>query len=152
MVKHQRKNRIERSDQMVAIFEMLKTSSWYEKKITRLLKPYGISHEQYNVLRILEFNYPRSFSLKEIQSRLLNQTANTTRLVNKLRTNGLLICDVQEKDKRSLRIVISKEGLDALHQVEMVLGEFVSKIIKSLDAMDAKAVTKIMRDIRRTDI
>jgi len=147
-----RKNRIERSDQMVAIFEMLKTSSWYEKRIAHLLKPFGVSHEQYNVLRILEFNHPRSFSLKEIQNRLLNKTANTTRLVNKLRTKGFLICEVQETDKRSLRIVISREGLDALHQIEMVLGEFVSKIIKSLDAMDAKAVTKIMREIRRIDI
>ena len=75
---------------LIAILEILKSGYWYDKKVQTVLRPFGISHEQFNVLRILEHNHPRSFSLKEIQSRLMNQTANTTRLVEKLKLKKLV--------------------------------------------------------------
>lgn len=141
--------RIERSDQMVAIFELLKTSSWYEKKIGQLLKPYDVSHEQYNVLRILEHNNPRSFTLKEIQSRLLNKTANTTRLVEKLKQKGYLTTKQQKSDRRALRITISNKGLNALKKINRPVKEMVKKINKSIGTDESKVVMRILRDLRK---
>ena len=141
--------RIERSDQMVAIFELLKTSSWYEKKIGQLLKPYDVSYEQYNVLRILQHNNPRSFTLKEIQSRLLNKTANTTRLVEKLKQKGYLTTKQQKSDRRALRIIISNKGLNALKKINKPVKEMVKNINKSIGTNESKVVMRILRDLRK---
>ncbi len=141
--------RIERSDQMVAIFEILKTASWYEKKIGQLLNPHGISHEQYNVLRILEYNKTRSFTLKEIQSRLLNKTANTTRLVEKLKQKGYLSTQQQESDRRALRIIITKKGLNALKEINKPIKELVKNINAIISIDDSREVMHILRHLRK---
>jgi len=141
--------RTQQSDQLIAIFEILKTGSWYEKKVALLLKPHDISHEQFNVLRILEHNCPRSFSLKEIQSRLLNKTANATRLVEKLKRKGYLSSQQLKSDRRALRIVISKKGLKATERIDLSLKDLIKSIRSTFSKKDSQEVVRILREIRK---
>ena len=119
------------------------------KKVAHLLKPHDISHEQFNVLRILEHKYPRSFSLKEIQSRLLNKTANATRLVEKLKTKGYLTREQLKSDRRALRIAISKKGMKAVERADQSLHALGKSVQTTLNKKDSRDVVRILRGLRK---
>jgi len=134
--------------QLIAVLEILKSGYWYDKKVQNVLNPFGISHEQFNVLRILEHHYPRSFSLKEIQSRLMNQTANTTRLVEKLRIKSLVASTYSKTNRRTLEISITESGLVLLKQIRKPLFKLATKVETVLSYQDAHQLVKILRNFR----
>ena len=135
--------------QLLAILEILKSGYWYDKKVQAVLRPFGISHEQFNVLRILEHNLSRSYSLKEIQSRLMNQTANTTRLVEKLKLKKLVNSSYSKTNRRKLEITITKSGINLLVKIHTPLMELASQVDSVLSNKDAELLIKILRKFRK---
>ena len=133
---------------LLAVLEILKSGYWYDKKVQEVLKPFGISHEQYNVLRILEHHHPRKFSLKEIQNRLMNRTANTTRLVEKLRVKGYVTSAYAETNRRTLQIGISKSGLNLQKRISNPIMELGKQVSNVLGKKDAERLAKILRKFR----
>ena len=51
---------------------------------SRLFKPYDLSPQQYNVLRILRGQKDKSIALMDIEHRMLDKSSNVSRLVDKL--------------------------------------------------------------------
>lgn len=133
---------------LLAVLEILKSGYWYDKKVVEVLKPFGISHEQYNVLRVLEHHHPRKFSLKEIQNRLMNKTPNTTRLVEKLRVKGYVSSEYAETNRRMLQIDITKSGLKLLKQIHNPIMDLGAKVSTVLNEKDAKTLVRILRQFR----
>ena len=133
---------------LIAILEILRSGYWYDKKVQAVLKPFGISHEQYNVLRILEHNHPRQYSLKEIQSRLMNKTPNTTRLVEKLRVKGYVQSSYSPINRRMLQIGITGEGMELLKQIKGPILDMGGRVQKVLNERDARALIRILRRFR----
>lgn len=136
-------------DHLIALLEVLRTGYWYHKKVSDLLKPFDISHEQFNVLRILQHAGSRPFSLKEIQSRLLNQTANTTRLVEKLRLKGLLSSKYSESNRRKLEIRITKRGIDLLNQINEPLMAMNTAYGSKITAAESAEMIDLLRRLRK---
>ncbi len=136
--------------QLIALLEILKTSYWYTKELKEVLKPYEISHEQFNILRILEYNQDRKFSLKEIQSRIMNKTENATRLVEKLRLKGYIKSELSKSNRRTLEIQIEKKGLDLLVKIKEPLLSLGNRINNKFTLNDAKILTRILRRLRTT--
>lgn len=136
-------------DGLIALLEVLKTGYWYHKKVSDLLKPFDISHEQYNVLRILQHGDPRPFSLKEIQSRLLNQTANTTRLVEKLRKKGYLTSKYSETNRRRLEIRITEKGGKLLTEILTPLMEMNDLVGSRITLSESKEMIDLLRRLRQ---
>jgi len=134
--------------QLIAVLEILKSGYWHDKRVQSVLKPFGLSHEQFNVLRILEHNYPRTYSLKEIQSRLMNQTANTTRLVEKLKWKKLIVSAYSKRNRRMLEIGITASGLQLLKKIKIPLFELSNNVESVLSDQDAKKLIGILRKFR----
>ena len=139
------------SVQLIAVLELLKTGYWYDRKVREVLKPFDISHEQFNVLRILEHNHPKKFSLKEIQSRLMNKTDNTTRLVEKLRQRGLVKSAYSKTNRRMLEIGITAKGLELLIQIRKPLFELNDRVKEVMPQKDAEELMRILRRFRGMD-
>jgi DNA-binding MarR family transcriptional regulator len=57
------------------------TASWLNLKNTQRLKPYGISPQQYNILRILRGQHPNSATVTLLTERMLDKNSNASRLV-----------------------------------------------------------------------
>ena len=133
---------------LLAVLEIMKSGYWYDRKVREVLKPFGISHEQYNVLRILEHNHPRKFSLKEIQNRLMNKTANATRLVEKLRLKGYLSCEFAENNRRTLQIGITRSGMNLQKRIRVPILELGGQVGTVLNEKDAEKLTKLLRKFR----
>lgn len=138
------------NDQLNVLLEILKSGYWYNRKVTDVLKPFGISHEQYNVLRILEYGYPETYSLKKIQKKLMNQTANTTRLVEKLKVKGYLTSAYSKSNRRTLEIKLTQSGQTLLNAMRIPLMEMYDRVTEHVNADESKMLLVALRKIRKS--
>lgn len=101
-----------------AIVNILFTNSYIVSKQNSFLKPFGLSPEQYNVLRILRGQNGNPITVSSIQDRMLNKMSNASRLVEKLKQKGLVLREECPADRRQVDIMITQKGLDLLDQLE----------------------------------
>ncbi len=107
-----------RSDFQKAIINIFYTSGWLYNKHAQALKPFGISNEQFNVLRILRGQYPNAASVKLLIDRMLDKNSNASRIVEKLRIKGLVERKECSMDRRQVDVIISQKGLDLLEEID----------------------------------
>lgn len=96
------------------------TSGWLENEMARLFKQYGISMQQYNVLRILRGQHPKAVMLTQITERMIDKMSNATRLVEKLKQKNLVTREVSAKSRRQVDIHITENGLDLLEKLDLI--------------------------------
>ena len=94
------------------------TGNYLHKRIMSLLRPFGISPQQHNVLTILRGQHPVPCSLGDIQERMLDRMSNATRLVDKLLEKGLVDRGQCEANRRKIDITITAVGLALLTRVD----------------------------------
>ena len=99
-----------------AIINVLVTADRISSRINGALKPLGISKEQYNVLRILRGQSPIPCALQVVSGRMISQSSNASRLVDKLVSRGLVERRLCESNRRKVDILITEPGLDLLAQ------------------------------------
>ena len=77
-------------------------------KFNEILKPYDISREQYNVLRILRGQKGCPANLSVIQDRMLSKNSNTTRLIDKLLLKNYVTREVCPNNRRKIEVLITQ--------------------------------------------
>jgi DNA-binding MarR family transcriptional regulator len=83
------------------------TSGWLQNIYARFFKNYGLSQQQFNVLRILRGQHPKPVMLCQITERMIDKMSNATRLVEKLRQKGLVTRELNDKSRRKVDIKIT---------------------------------------------
>ena len=104
-----------------ATLNIVVTASWLSSQMHLILKPFGISKEQFNVLRILRGQHPKPSSLGLITDRMVDKMSNATRLVDKLKQGRLVSREICPTNRRKVDIRITKKGLDLLDQIDPVV-------------------------------
>ena len=77
-----------KNEQLKAVVNILYSASWLSNFINETMKPLKISMQQYNMLRILNGQYPNSMSVKLLTERMIDKMSNTSRLIDKLVEKG----------------------------------------------------------------
>ncbi|MFZ9504335.1 MAG: MarR family winged helix-turn-helix transcriptional regulator, partial [Cyclobacteriaceae bacterium] len=96
-----------RSEAHKAMVNLIFTSSQLLNRISDVTENYGITRQQYNVLRILRGRFPGAASVNEIKDRMLDRMSDCSRLVDRLSAKGLIQKSLCPTDKRSVDITIS---------------------------------------------
>lgn len=125
---------------------ILFTSSWLHTVLSNALKPFGISVQQYNVLRILKGQCPKPAMLGLIQERMMDKMSNATRLVDKLIEKGLVDRKQCPMNRRQVDIVITKEGIALLENIQPVLKKVDSSF--GIDAEEARDLNNLLDKFR----
>ncbi|VXB09113.1 MarR family winged helix-turn-helix transcriptional regulator [Maribacter litoralis] len=99
--------------------------------VSTVLKPYDISVQQFNVLRILRGQNGKPANLSTINERMVTKMSNTTRLVDKLILKGFVNRTVCEKNRRKVEIVITENGLKILNEIDGILFEAEENMLKN---------------------
>ena len=120
----------------------------YERKLDHAFSIFGMSNEQFRILQILEGAPPEGFALKEIQKSLPNQTANTTRLVDKLNQKNYITKKSAKADKRELRINLTEQGIRALQDARAEIKQVEKKMSKSLKSKNVKLVVNELEKMK----
>ncbi len=83
------------------------TAAFYRNEFRGRLEPYGISPEQFNILRILRGQHPNPASAKLVMERMIDKSSNVSRLVEKLRTKGMVSRTACDRDRRAVDLEIT---------------------------------------------
>lgn len=110
-----------KSKRQRAYLNILFTASILNLEHTRLFKPFSISMQQYNVLRILRGQNNKPVSIGLIQERMLDIQSNASRLIDKLEDKKLVNRKVCPSDKRQMEITITPEGLNLLMRLDEIV-------------------------------
>ncbi|HYJ63295.1 MAG TPA: MarR family transcriptional regulator [Parafilimonas sp.] len=126
---------------------ILYTAWWLKTLMSKELKEYGLTHEQYNVLRILKGKHPEKICVKEIACRMIEKNSNVPRIIDRLETKKLVQRITSDNDKRETVIILTKAGINILqHSTDRI-----NKIMDdSIHISDKKAalLNQILEEIR----
>jgi DNA-binding MarR family transcriptional regulator len=106
-----------------ALLNVLYTADALMQKITAVLKPFKLSHSQYNVLRILRGAKPDGLACQEISERMISRDPDITRLLDRLEARGLVTRTRDQKDRRVVTARITREGLRLLEALDKPIAE-----------------------------
>ena len=123
------------------------TASWLQTRGTRILKPYGITIQQYNVLRILRGQHGKPASVGLLQERMLDKSSNASRLVDKLLAKKLVKRKTSPNDRRQVDILITNDGLTLLNELELKMNEWDSQL-KTLSEKEALMLSDLLDKLR----
>ena len=107
-----------KSSNQKAIINLIYTANWLSSKQQEFLKPFGITGQQFNILRILKGQHPKSISGTEIKSRMLDRNSDISRLLDRLTLKKLITKNVCPNDKRAFDVAITALGLNLLLSLE----------------------------------
>ncbi len=103
------------------VLNLIVTASHISEKLAEALKPFEISNQQFNVLRILRGQKEKPANLSTIQDRMVNKMSNTTRLVDKLVDKKLCERIVCPSNRRKVEIRITKRGMELLATLDPII-------------------------------
>lgn len=124
------------------------TSINFKDGILSALKPYEISIEQFNVLRILRGKNGEPSNLKDIQDRMISKMSNTTRLVDKLILKNLVERFICEKNRRKVDIYITKDGLKLLDILDPIIEKKENELTSNLSTAELETLNLLLTKIR----
>ena len=94
------------------------TNSWINSCLLRKLKPFGLTPNQYYILKILNEVFPNSYSNNDIICRMINQSSNSSRIIDKLFLKKLASRDENKTDRRLVEIKITEKGVDLIKKID----------------------------------
>jgi len=112
------KSNVTMDDAKKVILNLMYTQTVIADKFNEILKPYDLSSEQYNVLRILRGQKGCPANMFLIQERMIAKNSNTTRLIDKLLLKGLVTREVCPENRRKIEVQITEKGLDLLDELD----------------------------------
>lgn len=128
---------------------------WYTRSVLlteqrRLFRTFKITPEQYNILRILVGQKGNPLALNDLTARMIDPSSNTSRLVEKLRSKGLLVRRECPEDRRRVDVLITGEGLDLVRKVTPKVEALESHFESVISEEDARALNATLERFHAT--
>lgn len=101
-----------------AIVSLLYCSNFVINAQQEAFKIFGITHQQFNALRILRGQYPNPANLNLIKDRLIDKNSDVSRLIERLRISGCVERVTCPNDRRSVDVKITDKGLTILAEID----------------------------------
>lgn len=130
------------------VLNILYTQNVISEKFSDVLKPFDISSEQFNVLRILRGQKGAPANMFLIQERMLAKTSNTTRLVDKLLLKGLVTRKVCPENRRKIEVKITQKGLDLLAELDPKVDGHEAIFVQNLDTEELETLNNLLEKFR----
>ena len=135
-----------KSEHQKLLVNIMFTSSWLYRMHGQFLKSYGISPEQFNVLRILRGQHPKCANNQLITERMIDKSSNCSRIVEKLKQKGFVDRKENKDDRRHVDITITQKGLTLLEKIDVENN--IENFQKSLTAKEAEQLNDLLDKLR----
>jgi len=133
-----------------ALVNILFTYGWELERIKKIVETENITHQQYNILRILRGSYPNPLSTLQIRERMLDKMSDTSRMVDRLIIKHLAVKTVSRRDRRLVDVVISEEGLTLLKKIEARV-DIVSEVMSNVSEDEAEQLSNLLDKVRSSN-
>ena len=129
------------------LLEVLQTASLINNLHLKYLKPFNLSVQQYNIIRILRNEYPGSLTIQAVKEQMVDRTPNTTRMVDKLLSQKFVTRIRSVKDRRKVFVKITPVGLEIMGKIDVILQDFL-KITNSLSAEEINQLSGLLGKLK----
>jgi DNA-binding MarR family transcriptional regulator len=124
------------------------TNNWIHFKHNKYLKPFEISIQQYNVLRILNGQIDQPITINEIIDRMLDKMSNASRLVDKLFAKGYVRREQKAGNRRACDVTITPKGISFLAEVTKSING-IEKDMNPLSEVEFEELNRLLDKIRK---
>ena len=132
------------NERVKALLNIKYTANYLDTIGNTFLKPFNISEQQYNILRILR-GAKEAITVNAVKDRMVQKSPNSTRLMDKLCDKGFIERVRCENDRRVVYVKINDDGLALLNKINM--NEFGSCLNK-ISEKEAKQLNNILDKLR----
>jgi DNA-binding MarR family transcriptional regulator len=134
-----------------ALLNIRRTAGYLEHTMQQILKQYGLTEPQYNVLRILRGAGPGGLRCSEIGERMITRDPDITRLLARLESHRLIERWRDAEDRRATQSRISATGMEILAQLDPVVETTATSLLQHLDKPRLGLLIDLMEEVRHTD-
>ncbi len=126
---------------------VLYTAWWLKTMSSKELKNFDLTHEQYNVLRILKGKHPEKMCVKDIASRMIEKNSNVPRIIDRLNNKKLIKRGQGEIDGRQTVMSLTDGGIKVLENATEALNQIWdnSILISTNEANDLNVLLEKLR-------
>ena len=132
------------NNKVKALINIKYTANWLSSKETEFFSPYGISSQQYNILRILG-GAKEQIKVQVVKDRMIVRAPNATRLMDKLCDKNLIERERCDHDRRVVYVKISNEGLELLSTID---DNKNLSFLENLSEEEAETLSNLLDKIR----
>lgn len=130
---------------------LLRTADLIGREIAEVLKPYGVSPTQYNVLRILRGAGPGGLACGEIGGRMITQDPDITRLLDRMQKAGWIERTRDSRDRRVVTTRLTKQGKRVMEELEEPLARFERQRLKRVGEKRLHELVELLDVMRSSE-
>ena len=123
------------------------THGWLVSKHAKILKKFGVTTAQFNILRILRGQHPNSAPISLLKERMLDKMSDSSILVERLKLKGLLTRKMCKDDRRRVNVLITRKGLGLLSKMDEHDKEAES-FFSNISKLEAKELNSLLDKTR----
>jgi MarR family transcriptional regulator, 2-MHQ and catechol-resistance regulon repressor len=139
-----------RNEWQKGMINLLYTYNYISYGLKGYLEDYDLSHQQFNVLRILNGSHPQPLSTQEIRNRMLDKASDASRIVDRLIAKELLMKKGCDKDKRLVDVTITDKGKELVQGLIEKEDTMIMQVMGNLTEADAKKLNELLDKVRET--
>ena len=137
-----------RNEYQKAGVNLLYTYGWLMERTKELFASEDITPQQFNILRILRGSFPQPLSTLQIRERMIDKMSDTSRIVDRLITKGLVKKGTCKTDRRLVDVMITDKGKKMLERLDKRQDE-LDNIIGNLSEKEAANLSELLDKITR---
>lgn len=126
---------------------LMYTYGWVMERIKELFATEDITPQQFNILRILRGSHPQPLSTLQIRERMLDKMSDTSRIVDRLITKGLVKKAICKTDRRLVDVLITEKGRKMLERLDLRQDE-LDNIVGNLSEKEATTLSELLDKLR----
>ena len=138
------------SQNQKAGLNLLYTAWWLKTMLSSELKQLGLTHEQYNVLRILKGKNPEQMCVKDIGCRMIERSSNVPRILDRLVAKNLVERTTSNIDKRETVMTLTEAGMDILRNATLAINRTLKQNV-SINEDDAALLNELLEKFREKE-
>lgn len=136
--------------QAEVLLNLMRTTDALARGVENILKLAGLSHAQYNVLRILRGAGDQGLCCREVADRMITRDPDITRLLDRLERRTLLARRRDSRDRRIITVRITAAGQKLLKDLDAPLAEYNRKLLSHMKQDDLRKLVELLEAARVT--
>ncbi|HEV8579625.1 MAG TPA: MarR family transcriptional regulator [Thermoanaerobaculia bacterium] len=141
-----------RSQSQEVVVALLRTADLVRRIVGRVLEPYGITPQQYNVLRILRGAGEQGLPTLEIGERMIEQTPGITRLLDRLEAKKLVRRERCREDRRQVLCWLTAAGLGLVERLDEPIDSADAEAVAMLGTEEQEKLLRLLDAIRSRNL
>src|SRR3954469_168621 len=129
---------------------ILYTAWWLKTMTSKELKKYGLTSEQFNVLRILKGKHPEQMCVRDVASRMIEKNSNVPRIIDRLELKKFVKRSTSPSDKRETAISLTEAGVNILEIATSKVNKVFEDTI-SMNESSGGTLNKLLEEIRKKE-